>query len=529
MRKTIRIIAYVVIIGLLVLLGIEWWLEGKIRRVIEQKVTEETRGQIRAEIGNVSVSLIGRSIRLTDIDLVSDPRNAADSAPILANAHINRLAVRGIHYKKADTAVFIRMRKFELDFPQGDISRFALPEARDKKKAGSRPAKSVRLMVKELNVNMGDVRYIQRAPKDTSVCRLRDFHCRMDRWTMSKAGASSRPAVGCEDMKMSFSGFRYKFAGNTQLLQVDSLYISGEEGRISVGGIDLRPLYPKAEFVLKNPRHTDWTQIHTGPIVCRGWDMQQMMKQQLLKIDSVEIRGAQISTYKNRQIEQPKQVKRLFYESVQQLPFHLTVGRIGLEDIQVEYQELSEKGEVPGTITFNQLNGTFYDLTNVVTPGHPYYTLKARGKLMGQGDLEATFRLPVDSTNQHFEVEGRMGRMDMMALNPMIEPLVWIRITSGEVDELKFAITGNAYRSHVNMLFLYKDLKVRMLKEKKDGEIKVRSFLTTLVNGLILIEDNPNHKGERRAEGNAERDVYRSQFNYLWRSLLVGLKETIGL
>jgi hypothetical protein len=42
-------------------------------------------------------------------------------------------------------------------------------------------------------------------------------------------------------------------------------------------------------------------------------------------------------------------------------------------------------------------------------------------------------------------------------------------------------------------------------------------------------ENNPVSRSERKAEATAERDVYRSQFNYLWRSIVAGLKKTIGL
>jgi hypothetical protein len=110
----------------------------------------------------------------------------------------------------------------------------------------------------------------------------------------------------------------------------------------------------------------------------------------------------------------------------------------------------------------------------------------------------------------------------------MIEPLTKIKVISGEVESLNFRITGNARQSQTDLLFLYEDLKVRLLKEK-DGEVRVRSFLTDLANGILLIKSNPGSRGERKAEATAERDVYRSQFNYLWRSIVAGLKKTIGL
>lgn len=67
-----------------------------------------------------------------------------------------------------------------------------------------------------------------------------------------------------------------------------------------------------------------------------------------------------------------------------------------------------------------------------------------------------------------------------------------------------------------------------MMKEK-DGHLETSSFLTTLANGLIAKGNNPDHRELRKADATVERDIYHSQFNYLWRTLLAGLKVSIGL
>jgi len=78
------------------------------------------------------------------------------------------------------------------------------------------------------------------------------------------------------------------------------------------------------------------------------------------------------------------------------------------------------------------------------------------------------------------------------------------------------------------MVFLYERLRIRIMKEK-DGKLETSSFLTTLANGMIVKENNPDHRGIRKGEGWAERDPYRSQFNYLWKIMLEGLKKSVGL
>lgn len=529
MKKAIKIIASIIIIVLVLLFGVEWWLEGKIKKTASEQIYEKTGGRIIADVGRVNISLIGRKVNIEEVTFRTDTtRPVMPGIPFeYADGRIRRITVKGIHYHKKDSAISVSARQFELDIPQATL--ISAKDAEDK-----RPEKTdtlgqqMKLAIGNFDLHLGDIFWKQHQHQDTVNYFVQELKWHMDDWKIDTAPDSIHPPCLCEDIRISLNGFQNQFARNSQLLEIDSLSINGKERMISVGRIALIPRYPMEEFALKSPGHTDWTKITAGKITLYGWDMQRLLKEQFLQIDSVDLQQADIASFKNRKIEQLKKVKRLFYQSVQQLPLHFAVRRVNLNHIDVKYLELSENGERPGTITFNRLNGMFYDLTNVSRPHQAYYTLKAEGKLMDRGVMQATFRLPVAPRNDLFEVEGHLGAMSITDLNPMIEPLVKIRVVSGELDDLKFRIKGDSIQSKVDMVFLYRDLKVRLLKEK-DGEIKVRSFLTTLANGLIFTENNPNHRGERQVEATAERDVYRSQFNYLWRSLLAGLKKSIGL
>ena len=537
MKKAIKIVGYTLLGLIVVLWGVQWWLGNKIEDIIEEKIYEESGGRIQADVGSVSVRLIGRRVNIKEVRITTDtlrPVTAVRSVPY-ADVYLKKLEIKGIHFKKRDSSTFIRAKVLSLDLPHFFADVKAADRSRTSVDKGKgRSAETInrlftRLEVGKIDLKLGEVYGRQYQGKDTVSYALRDFSFGVDDLDVRTRPDTLFPVCKARDMQLTFASFRNKFAQNSQLLEVDTFSLNGQEGRLAVQAIRLIPQYSMLEFARKTEKHTDWTKIQVGKVVCHRLDMQRMLTEQVLQIDSVDIQGAHISSFKNRQIEQAKRVKRLFYESVQQFPLPLSIRRIRLEDINVVYKELAEKGISPGTVTFDQLKGTFYDLTNIVRPEQPYFTLKAEGKLMDQGKLQATFLLPVDSLKPHFEVEGRLGKMSMQRLNQTIEPLAKIQVTSGEIDEMKFKITGNSHTAYVHMLFLYKDLKIRIMKEK-DGHLEVRSFLSTLANGLIATANNPGRDGQpRTADGKAERDIYRSQFNYLWRTLLSGLKVSIGL
>ncbi len=528
MKRGVRIVGYIVLAVIILYFGGQWWLEGKIRRTIESKVSEMTQGAVKADIGAVSVRLIGRAVWLKEVKITTDTAaiRQTDLPVAGADIYLDKLGIRGIHYNKKDSTVHIRAKEFELKGPHIRIA--SLKKEKKANPTNEPTTRKLDLQIQNINILLDEIQYEKIQERDTNRYTVKDLHAEIQDYEMQSDVGTSRLPFLCRNIDLSFTQFQNQFAERSQLLEIDTLNLRGKEGTFSVGSVRLLPQYAKYEFAQKAPGHVDWTRIETGKLYCSGVDMQRMLTKGVLVIDSVSLQQASIASYKNRQIEQVQKVKRLFYESVQEFPVPLAIRRITLNNIGVEYQELAKKGFSPGKITFEGLHGMFYGLTNIVQADRPYFTLKAQGKLMGQGQIQATFRLPVDSLNPHFEVEGKLGSMSLLDLNPMIEPLAKIKITSGEEEEMTFRIEGNSHKAHINMVFLYQDLKIRIMKEK-DGHLETRSFLTTLANGLIAKGNNPDHGGIRRVEGEVERDPYRSQFNYLWKTLFEGLKKSVGL
>lgn len=72
MGKTFKTIGWIVMIGVVLLFGTEWWLEGKIGRRAGEKLYEATGGRIKADIGNVNVSLLQRKVQFEEVVFTTD-------------------------------------------------------------------------------------------------------------------------------------------------------------------------------------------------------------------------------------------------------------------------------------------------------------------------------------------------------------------------------------------------------------------------------------------------------------------------
>jgi len=177
-------------------------------------------------------------------------------------------------------------------------------------------------------------------------------------------------------------------------------------------------------------------------------------------------------------------------------------------------------------VQFDSLSGEFYGLTNR-GGADDFFRLEARGELYGAGLLKASFRFPSDSLNRRFEIDGSLGPMSLPLLNRVVTPLAGIQIDSGRLERIEFRVTGNDARSEVQMTMLYDGLDVEMVKRQPDGRLKERRLMTFVVDKMLIRPSNPDGRGTRTADGSTERDPYRSQFNYWWKSLLPGIKNTV--
>ena len=527
MKKKIRIVVYVIFALVIVYFGVQWILESKIRNLVEKKIYEVTRGTVKAEVGSVSLRLISRSLWLKEVKISSDTGAGLQKGlPLItAEGYLKKVGIRGIRFKKKDSVIYLRAKGVELDVSR--LSADILKKSREIS-AMDRNIPRLQLQIQKIAVRLGHIHCCEIEGRDSAEFRLQDFNGEVNDCEMNTLSRNTGLPFSCRDLQMALSSFHYSFGENSQVLEIDSLKLQGAKGRFAVGNIRLMPRYGMYEFAEKAPGHADWTRIKASGLRGEGFSLQKLMSERFIFIDSISLEKASVSSFKNRQIEQKARVKRLFYESVQEFSLPFAVRRVALNRVDVEYLELAKHGLSPGRIAFGDLRGIFYDLTNRPPSGQSFYTLKAEGRLMDQGKIQAVFRLPADSVKPAFEIAGEMGPLNLAVLNPILEPLAKIKVTSGHLEKMTFEIKGNSQKARVDMVFLYERLRIRIMKEK-DGKLETSSFLTTLANGMIVKENNPDHRGIRKGEGWAERDPYRSQFNYLWKIMLEGLKKSVGL
>ncbi len=545
-NQKLLLIVFTSLAGVVILLTIAGEL---LRFKIEKELATVDFGNYDVSYRKARVNLPGRAITLWDVRVRNKPRrDLPDTSAHLPvqylNAKIDKLKVGGIGIAALRKGE-VELGSLYMDSPNVTMVVDAGEKAQTPPSAdtsGAKPAsildKLKLISIDKIAITGGALVYQTDKAADTLILEVGGLDLRADGFNISlpdqphneNSRAESRGKPFFSDaLAVNADGIRYTFNNAAYILAVDSLALDTRSGSGSLDAVKITPQYPKEEFVHRSARHSDWTEFAAEHLHCFNVDFDRLWNEGVVGIDSLYFPTGHIASFKDRRAGYPARVKPMIYKTIQDIPLKLEVRRIKTGDFAAIYEEQgvhSGASGVPGRVTFEHIDALIEGFTNVARRREQLITITASARLMGQAALDATFHLPADPQNDYFEVAAHMGPMKLSALDPIITPLANAEIKSGNVEGLDYRIGGSSHRAKAQMTLLYNNLEIGLMKDTGHG-LKERTGLSDMVNLLAIRSENPNKHGQtHKAEVEVERDPHRSMWNYLWRGVLEGAKQT---
>ena len=225
----------------------------------------------------------------------------------------------------------------------------------------------------------------------------------------------------------------------------------------------------------------------------------------------------------------PTEKKKLIQQTIKEAPVYLLIDSLQLNDAQITYQEKVEEETKPGNINFVNLQASVSNITNdsIMLQEGAIMTASAQTYIMGVGKLQADFNFSLGAVENYHSIKGTASSMQMEVINPMLQYVAFAEVQSGTVNRLNFEVKLNENTSTGSMEFFYEDLKIDLLnKGEKEGKKGLVSFFA---NTFIIKKANPLNEKFRPGQMYFERDKNKSMINFWWKSLLSGLKDSMGL
>jgi hypothetical protein len=114
-------------------------------------------------------------------------------------------------------------------------------------------------------------------------------------------------------------------------------------------------------------------------------------------------------------------------------------------------------------------------------------------------------------------------------LNVVSIPMSLIRVNTGTINSVDFNFEGDNLQAGGKFVMKYNDFKIDVLKQDKTaGKIKKKG-ITSLIANVIVTNDNPRNDNLREEKPHFNRDVQKSFFNLVWKTIFTGMKKTVGV
>ncbi|MEX2513892.1 MAG: hypothetical protein WD398_13385 [Cyclobacteriaceae bacterium] len=289
----------------------------------------------------------------------------------------------------------------------------------------------------------------------------------------------------------------------------------------------------KYEYINEFEKETNWMELKNGKLQVEGMEFQSYFRHGQIVADSLLLAGPELEVFRDkRKTEDTTRRPKMIHEVLKEMPKQINISEIIIDDAYISYEERPDtKAPRAGKIYFDQVNGRISRFTNFETllNEDDKMEVKAKANLLGKGaiDLEVTYFLNDESGK--FLMNGKVGRMDLRELNPMIEPATRVALKNGTLNDLFFNISANDIEGTGQVIAKYQDLEIEILdKNYQNNQNILRKIGAFLANKIVIPSFNPTKEGElKKGEVYFQREKHKFIFNYWWELVLSGLKSTV--
>jgi hypothetical protein len=328
--------------------------------------------------------------------------------------------------------------------------------------------------------------------------------------------------------------------GSVQLFTADGFYeiamgnLSKKAGddTIAAGHFKLIPQYDKMQFGKKFGRQTDRFDIEVGSIDIVKPDVQKWFEDRTIAIHEITIDNPVLNIFRDKNIARDMTIfPKLPHQALAGIKSGVDIRKIKVINARLIYEELELNAAEPGRVPIKNMFATLYNVTNISSVIEEFgsMTWDTKSDFFDAANLEVSFAFPADIANPEFAFSGKMDNLEMTAFNVMITPNAGIRIDQGFLHSMDFNVVAHEDFATGEVRMHYEDMKLTILKKSNTEEQRLFGLVTFLANAVIR-GHNPDKESNKEIESAhvfVERDKNKGVFNYMSKSLISGIQNTL--
>jgi hypothetical protein len=314
-------------------------------------------------------------------------------------------------------------------------------------------------------------------------------------------------------------------------LKCEQLTLDGGQSQLHLKKVEWQPLYRKYRFSRKRGYQTDRVHFLIRELTLTGLRLPRSSGKHRFCCTVLDIDSPELTIFRDRRLPRRSNPvpKKLPQQLLGDLDVSVNIKTVNIFNGFVSYEEHPRDSAAPGQIFFDQLEGQIQNVTNdrSLLDRKVRLSLQLNTRLMGNSPFRVHLDMPLKHRFNYFTFGGKLDRVVLPDLNPVLMPLARLRIERGVVESLGFFGMANEDYAEGTVRLSYHDLKVSVLDKKTPHrKKKLRSFI---LNQVIRDQNPRGNRTFRVGKMYWQRKKSQSFINYLWKALVTGLKSSVGL
>jgi len=342
----------------------------------------------------------------------------------------------------------------------------------------------------------------------------------------------THPMDYTKEAQVIVSSFSIKSKDNSYNFDFKHIAVNSLNKQLEISSFDVVPFLGENQFANHFQFQKDRFEVSMKGISLNGIDMNSLVDKRLeaatLVIDNI---NAKISRDKHKPLEKKSKVGNYLSQMLVKLDQPINIAKASFNNAYVQYRENQTSSDKVGEVTFEN---TAFDISNITNEPaaikkNNQMVISFDTKVLGKIPLKGNFKFILNSDNGSFTTTGHADGFDALDLNKISIPMGLIKINSGKINSLDFNLRGNDNKASGDLVLQYNGLNVDVMKIDKDSKkIRKRGLLSMAAN-MVVKDSNPESGNLRKETPEYDRDIYKSFFNLVWKTVFTGMKQTIGI
>lgn len=298
-----------------------------------------------------------------------------------------------------------------------------------------------------------------------------------------------------------------------------------------VGSVTISPVLGEAAYANHYPFQKDRYEVSMKGISLDGIEIGNIFDFKLIA-SSLTIQSTSLKIFRDLQkpLEQKSKVGNYPSQMLEKLELPVMVNEADLPSVFVEYREKQLNSGETGTISFNNTSLLISNITNdrASIARNNLLGVHFKSMVLGKIPLAGDFKFFLGSHSGKFYAKGEVGGFPATTLNRVSVPMAMVRLRSGMIHGMDFDFIGDDHKASGSMTMKYDNLKVEVLRKNDESGVLHRRGLLSLLANIVVVDSNPKNGQLRVMHPERARDVNKSFFNLVWKTIFDGMKETIS-